>query len=95
LLIEIELPQAGTVTSVGSASRALTNPGTANTVVVALNHLGTLTTQGTITISTGGTITMPSFTTANAAGDGLRLTNQAVADTTGGNYSFTFPWTSP
>lgn len=87
--------QTGTFTTVGAVGNVVTNPGTANTFLMATNLSGSLVTQGTLTISTGGSVNFPNFTKAMASGDLVRITNQATADGTGAGYSFGFPFTWP
>lgn len=87
----IALTQAGTLLANGGtlAVRYGTNPTATQTLLVKTEHLGTVTTQGTITISTGGSVTAPAFSAAAlAAGDSVDIVNQATADTAFADWSF-------
>ena len=82
------LTQAGTLLANGGTPQGYipVNPTATQTLVLKTIHSGTLTTQGTISVNTGGTITWPTFTAvAMVAGDSVQLLNQATADATFAN----------
>jgi len=68
----------------GAQGNVITNPTSAWPFVLATVHSGTPTTQGTISISTSGSITWPSFSAvALSAGDQVRITAPGTQDATG------------
>ena len=87
----IPLTQAGTLLANGGTMAVSPgiNPTATQTLVVSTEHAGTITARGTISISTGGSVTPPTFSNAAiAAGDSVGITNQATADATFANWSF-------
>lgn len=58
-------------------------PAATTTAVLSTLHAGSWTAQGTITISTAGSLTLPTFSAVDltTGGDGVRLVGQATADT--------------
>ena len=77
--------QAGTLLANGGSVQAYipTAPAATQTLEIGTIHSGTVTNQGTLSISTGGTVTWPTFSAvAIAAGDVVEIVNQATADTT-------------
>ena len=81
----LTLTQAGTLLANGGTPQAYipTNPTATQTLLLNTIHSGAVTNQGTISISTGGAVTWPSFSAvAIAAGDTVQMVNQAVQDAT-------------
>lgn len=87
----LTMTQAGVLLANGGVPKAYIPTNPAATQVLTLNtiHAGIVTTQGTISISTSGVVTWPSFSAvALAAGDTVQLHNQALADITFANACF-------
>lgn len=81
----VTMTQAGTLQANGGVASGTigTNPTATNTLVLSTINAGVVTTQGTISINSGGTITFPTFAAvAVPAGGALQLVNQATADAT-------------
>jgi hypothetical protein len=79
------ITQAGTLPANGGSYQAYvgTNPTAANIFSINTIHSGSATTQGTISISSGGSVTWPSFSAvALAPGDAVQIINQGTADAT-------------
>ena len=87
--------QAGTLSTTGAVGELGTNPAGTWLWVVDTVHAGTVTNQGTITITSGGTISFPSITQAMSAGDVAQIVSQATPDTTGADLVLGFVYTSP
>lgn len=86
--MNVTLTQAGTLLANGGTPQGYVGVNATATEKLTVNtiHNGTITTQGTISINTGGTITFPSFTAvAMSAGDTVQIVNQATADATFAN----------
>jgi hypothetical protein len=88
--VTIPITQAGTLLANGGSHQAYvgTNPTAANTFTVSTIHSGSPTAQGTISISSGGSVTWPSFSAvALVPGDAVQVTNQGTADATAADIS--------
>lgn len=86
--MNITMTQAGTLLANGGTPQSYipTNPTATQTLTLNTIHSGTITARGTISISTSGVVTWPTFTAvAMAAGDTVQIVNQAVADATFAN----------
>lgn len=84
----LTMTQAGTLLANGGTPQSYVgiNPTATQTMVLSTIHLGTPTTRGTITVSTLGVVTWPTFSNVVlTAGDTVQLTNQATADATFAN----------
>jgi hypothetical protein len=84
----LTITQAGTLLANGGTPQAYvgTDPTATETLTLKTIHSGTVTTQGTVSISTAGAVTWPSFSAvALAAGDTVQLVNEGTADATFGN----------
>ena len=82
------LTQAGTLLANGGTPKAYVGiaPTATETLVIKTINSGTINTQGTISISTAGSVTWPTFSAvAFAAGDVIEIVNEATADATFGN----------
>ena len=96
---QITITESGTLTA--NASGAQGTVVTANPTAtwywpLATVHSGTVTTQGTVTISTGGAFTWPTFSgVALASGDSVRFTAPGTQDTTGSGPIFALRYTTP
>jgi hypothetical protein len=89
----ITLTQAGTLLANGGATHAevKVNPTATNTFTLNTINGGTVHTQGTVSVSTSGVVTFPTFTAVPfAAGDSIELINQATADATFANACLSF-----
>jgi hypothetical protein len=86
----IALTQAGVLLANGGAPAAYvgTAPTAANDLALNTIHNGSVTTLGTIVVSTAGAVTFPTFPlTSIAAGDAVQIVNQATADASFGDVS--------
>lgn len=86
--MNITLTQAGTLLANGGTPQAYipVNPASTETLVLNTIHSGTITARGTISISTAGAVTWPTFSAVTmAAGDTVQIVNQATADVTFAN----------
>lgn len=86
--MNITLTQAGTLLANGGTPQEYipVNPTATETLVLSTIHSGTITARGTISISTSGSVTFPSFSAVPlVAGDSIQLKNQATADATFAN----------
>lgn len=86
----VAMTQAGTLLANGGslASYIPTNPTATQSLIVRTIHGGAVTTQGTISVSTSGVVTPPTFgAVAIAAGDSVQIENQPTADATFANAS--------
>lgn len=84
----VTLTQAGTLLANGGAPKAQVkvNPTATNTFTLNTINSGTVHTQGTISVSTAGVVTFPTFAAVPcAAGDSVELINQGTADATFAN----------
>lgn len=91
--MNITFTQAGTLLANGGTPQAFigTNPTATQHLTLNTIHSGTVIAQGTVTISTAGSTTFPSFAAVPiAAGDTGQLLNQATADATFGNACLSF-----
>lgn len=88
----VTIREAGTLVASGAVGRCHTHPTSTMLLILAKEASGgSVTTIGTLSINTGGTITFPAFgTQAMVAGDTLYMTSQATADATGGDVSATW-----
>jgi hypothetical protein len=88
----IPLTQAGVLLANGGRGFAYTagvNPTATQELLVKTIHNGTVTTQGTIVISTAGAVTAPTFSNVSiSAGDSVAIVNQGTADVTFASWSF-------
>jgi hypothetical protein len=81
----VTLTQAGTLLANGGSPQAYipVNPTAIQSFTLNTISSGTITSHGTIQISTSGIVTFPTFSAVTLiAGDTIQLVNQAVADTT-------------
>jgi hypothetical protein len=84
-IFPVTLTQAGTLLANGGTPQAYvgTDPTSTAHLTIETIHSGTVVTQGTVTISTAGSVTWPTFSAVSmAAGDTAAITNQATADAT-------------
>ena len=89
----LTLTQAGTLLANGGTPEAYipVNPTATQTLLLNTVHAGSITNRGTVTISTAGAVTWPSFAAvAIAAGDTIQMQNQAISDATFANACFSF-----
>jgi hypothetical protein len=86
--MNVTMTQAGTLLADGGAPQAYipVNPTATQTLTLKTIHSGVITTQGTVSISTSGAVTWPTFAAVSmVAGDTVQLLNQATADATFAN----------
>jgi hypothetical protein len=86
--MNITFTQAGTLLANGGAFEAFvgTNPTATEHLTLNTIHSGALTTRGTISISTAGSVTPPTFAAVPiVAGDTAQILNQSTSDTTFAN----------
>lgn len=84
----VTMTQGGTLLANGGTPQGYipVDPSATQDIILNTIHNGTVTAQGTISISTAGSITWPSFTAVTmAAGDSIQMKNQATADATFAN----------
>ena len=87
----VPLIAAGTFTTTGAIGEITNHPTATNTQILELvSSAGSIIASGTVTISTAGSITFPSITSAHAAGAYVQQINQSTADVTGGTYWFAY-----
>jgi hypothetical protein len=94
VLMIVPVNQTLTLPSGLSGAYVITNgsgdlPAATTTLVVSTLHAGSWTAQGTLSVDTGGTLSVANGLTADATlvpGDGLRVIGQATADAQFGNF---------
>lgn len=91
----VVMTQPGTLLANGGTPEAYipTHPTATEDLTLNSIHASTTTTLGTITVNTGGTVTLPTFAAVSmGAGDVLQIVNQATADVTFADASFSFQY---
>lgn len=83
---QLVMTEPGTLVAnaAGATSRVITNPTATMAFPLATVSSGTVTTAGTISINTGGTVTWPSFSgVVLTAGNSVQITAPGTQDATG------------
>lgn len=80
---QVGFTEAGSLISAGAIGNIISNSTGTITMPLATVHSGTITTQGTVTITPAGSITFPSFSNvAMVSGDTARITAPGTQDAT-------------